>query len=193
MTLLHEEAIYLHQGIQYQVEKLDWEEKKAYVREVEVDYYTDANLAVQLKVLEEDKSSNTERGNWIMVMSVFLPWRRFLKRLNLKPMKISVRVRFHLPEEELHTSAAWISLNKDACGMSEERLDQGLVGMAHSLKSIAPLFVMCDPGDVHVVPQVKATHNEKPTIFFYDRYPGGIGLSEKIYERMETFLGKHNK
>ncbi|RKJ40495.1 ATP-dependent helicase, partial [Butyricicoccus sp. 1XD8-22] len=44
MTLLHEEAIYLHQGIQYQVEKLDWKEKKAFVREVDVDYYTDANL-----------------------------------------------------------------------------------------------------------------------------------------------------
>ena len=53
LTLLHEEAIYIHQGIQYQVETLDWEEKKAFVREVEVDYYTDANLAVNLKVLED--------------------------------------------------------------------------------------------------------------------------------------------
>ena len=49
MTLLHEEAIYLHQGIQYQVEKLDWEEKKAFVREVTVDYYTDANLSGRIK------------------------------------------------------------------------------------------------------------------------------------------------
>ena len=45
-TLVHEEAIYLHEGVQYQVEKLDYEEKKAYVREVNVDYFTDANLAV---------------------------------------------------------------------------------------------------------------------------------------------------
>lgn len=62
MTLLHEEAIYMHQGIQYQVEKLDWEEKKAYVREVSVDYYTDANLAVSLKVLEEDNKSNYQKA-----------------------------------------------------------------------------------------------------------------------------------
>ena len=40
MTLLHDEAIYLHQGTQFQVEKLDWEEKKAFVREVDVDYFT---------------------------------------------------------------------------------------------------------------------------------------------------------
>ena len=57
LTLLHEEAIYIHQGTQYQVEKLDWEEKKAYVTEVDVDYFTDANLAVELKVINEDETS----------------------------------------------------------------------------------------------------------------------------------------
>src|SRR5690606_24066353 len=40
-TLIHEEAIYIHEGVQYQVEKLDYPEKKAYVREVSVDYFTD--------------------------------------------------------------------------------------------------------------------------------------------------------
>lgn len=188
MTLLHEEAIYLHQGIQYQVEKLDWEEKKAFVREVDVDYYTDANLAVELKVLEEDKLRafhDVEIGFGdvsVLAMATIFKKIKFETHENIGSGPIS------LPEEELHTSAAWLSLTKNACGMSEERLDQGLIGMAHSLKSIAPLFVMCDSGDVHVVPQVKATHNEKPTIFFYDRYPGGIGLSEKIYEGMETIL-----
>ncbi len=54
-TLIHEEAIYIHEGVQYQVEKLDYHEKKAFVREVDVDYFTDANLAVELKVLHVDK------------------------------------------------------------------------------------------------------------------------------------------
>ncbi|MBB6444658.1 DEAD/DEAH box helicase [Bacillus benzoevorans] len=193
MTLLHEEAIYLHQGIQYQVEKLDWEEKKAFVREVAVDYYTDANLAVELKVLEEDKLRmlhDVEIGYGdvsVLAMATIFKKIKFETHENIGSGPIS------LPEEELHTSAAWISLNRDSCGLSEERLDRGLMGMAHALKSIAPLFVMCDSGDIHVVPQVKATHNEKPTIFFYDRYPGGIGLSEKIYEGIETILREAEK
>ncbi len=62
MTLLHDEAIYLHQGVQYQVEYLDWDEKKAFVREVTVEYFTDANLAVQLRVLEQDQV-RTEKCN----------------------------------------------------------------------------------------------------------------------------------
>jgi DEAD/DEAH box helicase domain-containing protein len=96
----------------------------------------------------------------------------------------------HLPEEELHTSSAWISLQKELNQLGEKRLEQGLIGTAHALKSIVPLFVMCDPQDIHVVPQVKAAHNEKPTIFFYDRYPGGIGLSEKIFNGIQFVLNE---
>src|SRR5947207_3408841 len=51
-VLLHEEAVYLHEGAQYHVDRLDWDEKKAYVRPVEVDYYTDALASVSVRVLE---------------------------------------------------------------------------------------------------------------------------------------------
>lgn len=188
MTLLHEEAIYLHQGTQFQVEKLDWEEKKAFVREVAVDYYTDANLAVQLKVLEVDKlvqNEDIEIGYGdvsVRAMATIFKKIKFETHENIGSGPI------HLPEEELHSNAAWISLNKSLAEMGNERLEQGLVGAAHALKSIAPLFVMSDPQDIHVVPQVKADHNEKPTIFFYDRYPGGIGLSERLYGEMAEVL-----
>lgn len=188
MTLLHEEAIYLHQGIQFQVEKLDWEEKKAYVREVDVDYFTDANLAVQLSVLEEDKqrgNEETEIGYGdvsVRAMATIFKKIRFETHENIGSGPI------FLPEEELHTSSTWISLNKELSEFNDDRLEEGLIGTSQALKHIAPLFVMCDPSDVHVVPQVKAAHNEKPTIFFYDRYPGGIGLSDKIYSGMEEIL-----
>ncbi|WP_251554721.1 DEAD/DEAH box helicase [Neobacillus muris] len=184
MTLLHEEAIYLHQGTQYQVEKLDWEEKKAFVREVAVDYYTDANLAVQLKVLEVDKFQTNRASEAgfgdvsVRAMATIFKKIKFETHENIGSGPI------HLPEEELHTNAAWISLNKPLTELGQERTEQGLVGAAHALNHIAPLFVMADPQDIHVIPQVKADHNEKPTIFFYDRYPGGIGLSEKIYGDM---------
>lgn len=193
MTLLHDEAIYLHQGTQFQVEKLDWEEKKAFVRQVDVDYFTDANLAVQLKVLEEDKINRLEDVEIgfgdvsVRAMATIFKKIKFETHENIGSGPI------HLPEEELHTNAAWISLNKSFAGMGYERLEQGLVGTAHALNHIAPLFVMADPQDIHVIPQVKADHNEKPTIFFYDRYPGGIGLSEKIHTGMAEVFTETKK
>lgn len=193
MTLLHEEAIYMHQGIQYQVEKLDWEEKKAYVREVSVDYYTDANLAVSLKVLEEDewrRNAKLEIGYGdvsIIAMSTIFKKIKFETHENIGSGPIS------LPEEELHTSATWISFDQNDLSFDEERTEQGLIGAAHSLKHIAPLLVMADPSDIHVVPQVKAAHNEKATIFLYDQYPGGIGLSKRLFENMHNVLWEAKK
>ncbi|MBN8200231.1 MULTISPECIES: DEAD/DEAH box helicase [Bacillaceae] len=188
MTLLHEEAIYLHQGTQFQVEMLDWEEKKAFVREVDVDYFTDANLAVELKVLEQDKLRTSTIGEVgfgdvsVVAMATIFKKIKFETHENIGSGPIT------LPEEELHTSSTWLSFNKESLNYKEDRLEQGLIGTAHALKHIVPLFVMCDPQDVHVVPQVKASHNEKPTIFFYDRYPGGVGLSEKIFGGIEHIM-----
>ncbi|CAM3449447.1 ATP-dependent helicase MrfA [Aeromicrobium ponti] len=188
MTLLHEEAIYLHQGTQFQVEILDWEEKKAFVREVDVDYFTDANLAVELKVLEQDKSRISSIGEIgfgdvsVVAMATIFKKIKFETHENIGSGPIT------LPEEELHTSSTWLSLKEESLKFKQDRLEQGLIGTAHALKHIVPLFVMCDPQDVHVVPQVKAAHNEKPTIFFYDRYPGGVGLSEKIFGGVEHIM-----
>lgn len=187
MTLLHDEAIYLHQGTQFQVEKLDWEEKKAFVREVEVDYFTDANLAVQLKVLEVDKHqqlNNVTVGYGDVMVTAMAT---IFKKIKFETHENIGSGPIHLPEEELHTNAAWLSFNGSE-EMTEKKLEQGLIGISHAMKHIVPLLVMSDPADVHIVPQVKATHSGQPTIYMYDRYPGGIGLSEKLYEKMGLIM-----
>ncbi|MFC5732980.1 DEAD/DEAH box helicase [Cytobacillus gottheilii] len=190
MTLLHDEAIYLHQGRQFQVELLDWEEKKAFVREVNADYFTDANLAVELKVLEQDKSRSGGYGEIgygdvsVRAMATIFKKIKFETHENIGSGPIT------LPEEELHTNATWISLQENLFQSDQNRLEQSLIGLSHAIKHIVPLFVMCDPQDVHVVPEVKATHNQLPVIFFYDRYPGGVGLSEKIFDNIEQIMNE---
>jgi DEAD/DEAH box helicase domain-containing protein len=52
LTTVHEKAIYLHGGQQYHVEHLDFKERKAYVKQVNVDYYTDAIRYTQVRALE---------------------------------------------------------------------------------------------------------------------------------------------
>ncbi|MGG2483632.1 MULTISPECIES: DEAD/DEAH box helicase [Brevibacillus] len=191
MTLLHDEAIYLHQGTQYQVEKLDYEEKKAYVREVQVDYYTDANLAVQLRVLEEDQTRRAAETEFAYGEVTVNAMATIFKKIKFETHENIGSGPIHLPEEELHTNAAWLSFSEqvlDVVGKSE--VERGLVGLAHVLQHVAPLFVMCDRMDLHVIPQRKAIHSGAPTIFLYDRYPGGIGLSEQVYKEMDTILAR---
>ena len=189
MTLLHEEAIYLHQGVQYQVEKLDWEEKKAFVREVDVDYYTDANLAVEMKVLEEDRC-RVYLGGTISYGDVGLVAQATIfKKIRFNTHDNIGSGPIHLPPDEMHTSATWLSFQRIA-QWSDAELTDAMTGAAYAMNAFIPLFIQCDSSDVAVVPQVKATHNELPTFFVYDKYPGGIGLSEKVYDLWEELLIK---
>jgi len=182
-TLIHEEAIYIHEGEQYQVEKLDYEEKKAWVRRVNVDYYTDANLAVELSVLHVDRERE-ERGASRHFGEVTVNARpTIFKKIRLRTHENIGSGPIHLPEEELHTSAYWFALNGDVTdGMNPDDLQSALLGVSNVLVHIAPLYLMCDPFDIRVVPQVKSKFDKKPAIYFYDRYPGGIGLSERLFE-----------
>ncbi|MFF5995492.1 DEAD/DEAH box helicase [Lysinibacillus sp. KU-BSD001] len=187
MTLLHEEAIYMHQGVQFQVEKLDWEEKKAYVREVDVDYFTDANLAVELKVLSEDKSATYKSATASYGDVGLLAIPTIFKKIRFNTHDNIGSGPINLPPMEMHTSATWISFDLPG-NWSEEQLTDALNGAAYAMGSFIPLFVHCDRSDLSVVPQVKAIHNERPTIFIYDSYPGGIGLSERVYDILMSLL-----
>ncbi|QQP14135.1 DEAD/DEAH box helicase [Lysinibacillus agricola] len=189
MTLLHEEAIYLHQGIQFQVEKLDWEEKKAFVREVDVDYYTDANLAVEMKVLEEDRSRDYNGGIISFGDVGLVAQATIFKKIRFGTHDNIGSGPIHLPPDEMHTSSSWLSFD-NTTQWSEAELTDAMAGVAYAMNAFIPIFIQCDSSDVAVVPQVKATHNELPTFFVYDKYPGGIGLSEKVFDLWEDLLTK---
>jgi len=191
MTLLHEEAIYLHQGTQFQVEKLDYAEKKAFVREVQADYYTDANLAVQLKVLTQDASRERAGTGFAYGEVSVHAMATMFKKIKFETHENIGSGPIHLPEEELHTSAAWVHFKEDLLQtLGHEDVERGLVGLAHVLQHVAPLFVMCDARDLHVIAQRKAVHSGEPTIFLYDRYPGGVGLSEQVYKDIDLLLAQ---
>jgi DEAD/DEAH box helicase domain-containing protein len=182
--LIHEEAIYLHESSQYQVERLDYQNKKAYVRPVDVDYYTDANLAVNVKVIAVDREVPVEPAHHKAVGEV---------QINAL-VTMFKKIKFHthenvgsgpvdLPEQEMHTSAYWMSLDEERFGSLEKsQVESGIMGISNLLGSIAPLYLMCDPRDIHSVVQVRSPHTLLPTIFIYDSYPGGVGLSEKLFD-----------
>ncbi|HMA34726.1 MAG TPA: DEAD/DEAH box helicase [Chloroflexia bacterium] len=187
-TLLHEEAIYLHEGVQYHVDKLDWDEQKGYVRQVEVDYYTDANLAVTLKVLDvlsgEDRHAPRSHGE-VMVSALATIY----KKIKLHTHENIGWGRIHLPEQEMHSTAYWLTVPLPVAeDLPKGALQGALVGLAHGFSYLAPLYLMCDPHDLGVVPQVKSPFTEQPTIFIYDSYAGGIGFSKLLYTQHARLL-----
>lgn len=95
--------------------------------------------------------------------------------------------QIHLPPMEMHTTATWLSFEPFE-RWGEERISTALASVAYVLQSLTPLFVHCDRADISVVPQMKAVHNDLPTLFMYDNYPGGIGLSKKMYTSLPQLI-----
>jgi DEAD/DEAH box helicase domain-containing protein len=186
---LHEEAIYLHEGAQYHVDRLDWEEKKAYVRPVKVDYYTDANLAVTIRVLQTLGSDRSE------ALSVH----HGEVRLTALPT-IFKKIRFHshenigsgpisLPEQQLHTTAFWVEVPDEvARQFPRPAMQGGLQGLANVISQVACLFLMCDARDLGAHPETRAPHTGTPTVFVYERYPGGVGMSARLFDTADAVL-----
>jgi DEAD/DEAH box helicase domain-containing protein len=164
--LLHEEAIYIHEGNQYQVEKLDYTEKKAYVRRVDVDYYTDANLAVDLKVLEvfkEDESQTIGRYWGDVMISALVTMFKKIKLLTHENIGAG---HVNLPETEMHTTAYWITFPEELeRELGKEKLEDALLGLSNVLGNCAPFYLMCDVKDIRVVYHVKSVFTQKPTIY----------------------------
>ena len=180
--LVHEEAIYMHEGVQYQVEKLDFDDKKAYVRKVNVDYYTDANLAVDLKVIDvfrEDTGKVVHRSSGEVSVSSLVT---MFKKIKLHTHENIGSGPVTLPELEMHTTSYWVSLPEILPELSQSDVQNGLLGISNVLANAAPIYLMCDPGDIRVVHQVRATFTQRPTVYIYDSYPGGVGFSDKLYE-----------
>jgi DEAD/DEAH box helicase domain-containing protein len=181
--LVHEEAIYMHGGTQYHVDRLDWREKKAYVRKVDVDYYTDANLAVELEVLDSferapARACDVEHGEVAVreVATIF-------KKLKLDTNENVGWGRISIPEESRHSTGYWLALDGHAVeGVSRAELQDGLWGLAHLLRHLAPIFLMCDPRDLQAVAQMRSPFTGRPTLFLYENQPGGVGMSRRLFE-----------
>ena len=188
-VLLHEEAVYLHEGAQFHVDRLDWDEKKAYVRPVEVDYYTDALASVTVQVLEtfdgpaDDGVSRSHGELKITSLASMFKKIRFHTHENIGSGPI------HLPEQTLHTTGYWITVDEGLWrSLGRETLEAGLQGMAHALRHVASLHLMCDPRDLGSVAEVRSVTTQLPTVTVYEVYPGGVGFSSRMYELHRELL-----
>ncbi len=178
--MLHPEAIYIHLGRQFQVRRLDWEGRKAYVVEDKVDYYTDAETKVDLKVIQMESQSGAACWGEVSLTNVTVLFKKvkFHTHENIGSGKVA------LPEIEMHTTCFWYEFPEDiaeSLGLGRENLGGALRGMANILGQVAPLWIMCDVRDVRSISQIRSSFTERPTVYIYENVPGGVGYAPKIY------------
>lgn len=187
--LIHDQAIYMHKGQQYQVINLDYQRRKAYVNQVNVNYYTEANLAVGIRITSINKVSNTlpvrpKFGNLCVTALATI-----YRKLKLYTNENLGSGEIGLPEINLYTQGMWFSIPDDLLGQIEPYfIGRILSGIANVLSNIVPLFLMNDKKDVGVSVEVRSGYDGRPTIYLYDSYPGGIGFAEKAFHLFPRIL-----
>jgi DEAD/DEAH box helicase domain-containing protein len=218
---LHPKAIYIVEAKLYQVERLDFDGRKAFVREVDCDYYTtaitytrvtkidtfavdfdssgpseaaDGSAAEAIREARAGRSGATRAHGEVHVVSRVVGFKKikFYTNENVGSGELD------LPEQQMHTTAYWLTVPAKAMGVlpfaADDRRD-GIVGMAFAIRQVAQLLLMCDGHDIGISihsgdgdEHLDAGGDKAQTIFVYDNYPGGIGFSRPLFELHDELL-----
>ncbi|MEN8152532.1 MAG: DEAD/DEAH box helicase [Acidobacteriota bacterium] len=214
LETLHEKAIYILEGEQFVVEELDFENRKAFVKESNSDYYTDAITYTKIKILDifDDTRHNgyTFSQGDVHVFSQVVGFKKlkFFTNENVGAGDLQ------LPQREMHSTSFWLTIKKellDSIEINNEDKIEAVNGISFLMRHIGAVMLMCDVKDLGVSVEDNITKNGitantakklagqdgpseesgfEPNIYIYDNYPNGIGFSETLYERAGELLNE---
>ncbi len=150
-TMLHEQAIYQHDAEQYQVEKLDHENHKAFVRKVEPDFFTTALTHRKVSIIEVDRARRAfgleaSFGEISVVEKV-----TGFKKVKFFTHENAGYGDVRLPDIQMHTSSFWLPVPPwvwREAGLEEGAALDGLRGVLRAVETVATIMLMCDPRDI---------------------------------------------
>jgi DEAD/DEAH box helicase domain-containing protein len=182
---LHPKAIYIIEGMLFQVEKLDFDGRKAFVRAIDCDYYTDAITYTRVTIIDTFSPSPAVASHGeVHVVSRVVGFKKikFYTNENVGSGELD------LPEQQMHTTSYWLTIPQAAMALlpyaPDDRRD-GIVGLSFAMRQMAQLLLMCDGHDIGISLDME---EQSPRIFVYDNYPGGIGFSEPLYRMHHELL-----
>jgi DEAD/DEAH box helicase domain-containing protein len=186
---LHPGATYLHRGNAYEVESLDLRSHRAVARRVPNRYYTRPRVETDVEVLEEIEKRDLANGS-------VLHWGRvrttdsvtYFKKVRVADDKEVGVYPLDLPDVILETQALWVTLPPlpREARPSFESFGGALHAGEHGMIGLLPLFAMCDRADIGGLSTPVHRQSRLPTVFVYDGYPGGVGISRRGFDAFES-------
>ena len=188
---LHPGATYLHRGRAYEVEDLNLAAHNAFVRRVPNRYYTRVRVETDVEIFEESEKRELSNG-------AVLCWGRVratdqvtsYKKIRVSDSREVGVFPLDLPPTTFETRGLWFTLPPvpPAGGNARPSFVEFLGALhaaEHAFIGILPLFAMCDRVDIGGLSVAMHRQTRLPTVFVYDGYPGGVGISERGYDAFE--------
>ena len=193
-TLLHDGAIYLHRGAQFIVDRLDVVNRRCYVEQADGNYFTEAVVQSELKILHRDLERKSA-GLHLLLGDILLRREATkFKKLRFRTHENLGYGEIDLPPEEMHTRALVLCFPPDTaagawlaqCGEAQRSFIVDRLGVL--VRNVAPVFLLCDPRDLGVATRLRDPELECPAVYVYDAHPGGSGLAEGLHQRVAQVL-----
>jgi DEAD/DEAH box helicase domain-containing protein len=182
-------GVYLHEGETYLVRRLDLDARAAYVERQQVDYYTQAVLDSSIRA-GDVQAEKEWSGSRLCCGDATVTWRTTaFKKIKFYSQENIGYSRLDLPAQHLETASCWFLPSQQALalvGGHGLKPVEGLVGIRNVAVNMLPLIAMCDRLDVGGL--VDSSNFGTPTMFLYDRYPGGLGFAEKGYALFQSLM-----
>jgi DEAD/DEAH box helicase domain-containing protein len=198
--MLHDQAIYQHDGECWEVVRFDHPNHKAFVRKVLPDYYTEAMTYVQIALLEDAARARSQDGwdtGWgeVAVIEKVTGY----KKIKFHTHENAGYGEVRLPEIQMHTTAFWLTLPEELLRkvlFGRAAAVDALHGIGRALEAVSALALMCDPRDLGIAMgdskgakgSSPAPQGYDPTLYLYEHCPGGTGLAERIFEQRDALL-----
>jgi DEAD/DEAH box helicase domain-containing protein len=189
-STVHDGAVYLHLGDQYLVRRLDVDARTALVSRADVDWYTQPKKETSTEIVS---ATRTERRlglelHWgvVSVTERVIAY----QRKTISGGDTLETVPLDLPETSFDTEAIWFCPTARQLEGLEEmpKLLSSLHAAEHSLIALLPLWAMCDRWDIGGLSTNVHPQTGLPTIFVYDGHAGGVGITERGFERFEAWV-----
>lgn len=192
----HENAVLIHNGETYLVREMDINEKRVYVKKQDLNYYTQTLKQVDVKNLKKEKEEKI--GDIILSYGRLTVTEKYDKYNIIKFSKITATKKLNLPPLNFNTKGLWFTIPFNI----KEELQKYLVnddnfkdtfmgclqGVQNVILSVAPFHVMCDSYDLGGVSKNMHEDTLNATIFIYDGFEGGIGLTNKAFKLFEEII-----
>ena len=188
----HTRAVYLHDGVQYQVEALDLVQHVATVTEVEQNFYTqpDVRTALDVLLVQEQRALGLTEAAFgdVRVDDVVVGYKmlEFHNHQNLGYEALHEPLRL-----VLETEAVWVTVPEAVLAVLGGEREDALAGMVHALGACARLYTMAERSDLCATSFHVADPGGGRTataLVCYDSHPGWLGYAAKAYERLDEVL-----
>ncbi len=195
-TECHQGAIYLHMAKTWLVTSLDLEAREILVEPVNPNYYTRAMVDKDTKILAAEQDipwgTTTLHFGRLRVTEQITGYHKILTGRQ----QVIARLPLDLPPQIFETMGLWLEIPLKMQKQLEEKKIHfmgSIHALEHAIIGTMPLLILCDRNDIGGISYPFHEQLQKPAVFVYDGYAGGIGLCEKAFfsarELLEQTMG----